>query len=75
MWVIVTRGIAYAMRDTAPPTEHRSEARITLLEDGTYELQASRRGPEREGVSLEFERIVDGEVVRHMSGHAVRAAE
>ena len=48
---------------------------FVILEDGTYELQASRRGPEREGVSLEFERIVDGEVVRHMSGHAVRAAE
>ena len=26
---------------------------------------------EPDGVSLEFERIVDGEVVRHMSGHAV----
>ncbi len=48
---------------------------FVILEDGTYELQASRRRPERDGVSLEFERIVDGEVVRHMSGHAVRAAE
>jgi CO/xanthine dehydrogenase Mo-binding subunit len=26
------------MHDTAPPTEHRSEARVSLLEDGTYEL-------------------------------------
>ncbi|MFN8593358.1 MAG: molybdopterin-dependent oxidoreductase [Thermomicrobiales bacterium] len=32
------KGIAYAMHDTAPPTEHRSEARIHLREDGTYEL-------------------------------------
>ena len=35
---LVGQGIAYAMHDTAPPTEHRSEARIVLLEDGTYEL-------------------------------------
>jgi CO/xanthine dehydrogenase Mo-binding subunit len=26
------------MHDTAPPTEHRSEARLGLREDGTYEL-------------------------------------
>jgi CO/xanthine dehydrogenase Mo-binding subunit len=26
------------MHDTAPPTEHRSEARLVLLEDGRYEL-------------------------------------
>ena len=32
------QGIAFAMHDTAPPTEHRSEARISLLEDGSYEL-------------------------------------
>jgi putative selenate reductase molybdopterin-binding subunit len=31
-------GIAFAMHDTAPPTEHRSETRITLREDGAYEL-------------------------------------
>jgi CO/xanthine dehydrogenase Mo-binding subunit/aerobic-type carbon monoxide dehydrogenase small subunit (CoxS/CutS family) len=35
---LVGQGIAYAMHDTAPPTEHRSEARVSLLEDGTYEL-------------------------------------
>ena len=45
---------------------------FVILEDGTYELQVSRRRPERDGVRLEFERIVDGEVVRHMTGHAVR---
>jgi len=46
---------------------------FSILEDGTYELQASRRHPKPDGVGLEFERIVDGEVMRHMSGHAVRA--
>jgi CO/xanthine dehydrogenase Mo-binding subunit len=35
---LIGQGVAYAMHDTAPPTEHRSEARISLLEDGTYEL-------------------------------------
>jgi hypothetical protein len=48
---------------------------FVILEDGSYELQVSRRGPERDGVLLEFERIVDGEVVRQMTGHAVRAVE
>ncbi len=36
-WLVGT-GIAYAMHDTAPPTEHRSETRLTLQADGTYEL-------------------------------------
>jgi CO/xanthine dehydrogenase Mo-binding subunit len=36
-WLVGT-GIAYAMHDTAPPTEHRSEARISLLPSGNYEL-------------------------------------
>jgi putative selenate reductase molybdopterin-binding subunit len=31
-------GIAFAMHDTAPPTEHRSAATLSLLEDGRYEL-------------------------------------
>jgi hypothetical protein len=46
---------------------------FSILEDGTYELQASRRHPAGDGVRLEFERIVDGDVARHMTGHAVRA--
>jgi CO/xanthine dehydrogenase Mo-binding subunit len=29
-------GVALAMIDTAPPTEHRTEARLTLEEDGCY---------------------------------------
>jgi CO/xanthine dehydrogenase Mo-binding subunit/aerobic-type carbon monoxide dehydrogenase small subunit (CoxS/CutS family) len=32
------RGVALAMIDTAPPTEHRTEARLTLEEDGHYHL-------------------------------------
>ncbi len=43
--------------------------------DGRYELQVSQRHPIAEGMGLKFERIVDGEVVRRMTGRAVRAAE
>jgi putative selenate reductase molybdopterin-binding subunit len=32
------KGIAISMLDCAPPTEHRSEARIDLLSDGRYHL-------------------------------------
>jgi putative selenate reductase molybdopterin-binding subunit len=32
------KGIAISMLDCAPPTEHRSEARIDLLADGRYHL-------------------------------------
>jgi putative selenate reductase molybdopterin-binding subunit len=32
------KGIAISMLDCAPPTEHRSEARIDLLADGQYHL-------------------------------------
>jgi putative selenate reductase molybdopterin-binding subunit len=32
------KGIAISMLDCAPPTEHRSEARIDLLTDGRYHL-------------------------------------
>jgi CO/xanthine dehydrogenase Mo-binding subunit/aerobic-type carbon monoxide dehydrogenase small subunit (CoxS/CutS family) len=32
------KGVALAMIDTAPPMEHRSEARLTLEADGTYQL-------------------------------------
>jgi hypothetical protein len=46
---------------------------FTILPDGTYELQTTRRRPDADGVRLDFERIVDGEVMRHMTGHAVRA--
>jgi hypothetical protein len=46
---------------------------FVIQEDGTYELQVSSRRPDGNGVRLEFERIVDGELVRLMSGHTVRA--
>src|SRR5262249_31079370 len=32
------QGVALAMIDTAPPMEHRTEARLTLEEDGRYHL-------------------------------------
>ena len=35
---LVGRGMALAMHDTAPPTEHRSEARLGVGEDGDYHL-------------------------------------
>lgn len=37
---LVGQGMAMAMHDTAPPTEHRSEARITLNADGTYDISS-----------------------------------
>ena len=46
---------------------------FTINEDGTYELQMSRRHPSGDGVRLDFQRIADGELARHMVGHAVRA--
>jgi len=44
-----------------------------ILEDGRYELQVSRRDPLPDGIKLDFERIVDGEVARRLTGRAVRA--
>jgi putative selenate reductase molybdopterin-binding subunit len=35
---LVGRGMAMAMHDTAPPTEHRSEARLGVEADGHYHL-------------------------------------
>jgi CO/xanthine dehydrogenase Mo-binding subunit len=35
---LVGQGVAIAMHDTAPPTEHRSEARLGLEAGGLYEL-------------------------------------
>jgi hypothetical protein len=46
---------------------------FAILEDGRYELQVSRRDPSPDGIKLDFERIVDGEVVRRLTGRAVRA--
>jgi hypothetical protein len=46
---------------------------FTIEADGTFELQTFRREPIKDGIGLEFERIVDGELVRRMTGRAVRA--
>jgi hypothetical protein len=46
---------------------------FVILEDGRYELQVSRRDPLPDGIKLDFERIVDGEVTRRLTGRAVRA--
>ncbi len=43
-----------------------------VLEDGRYELQIYRRFPEREGIGLFYERILDGTVVKRITGYAVR---
>lgn len=46
---------------------------LAILEDGRYELQAYDRSRTDQGLALAYERVVDGAVVRRMSGHAVRA--
>ena len=46
---------------------------FAIHDDGTYELQVTGRRPDGDGVALEFDRIVDGQVTRRMTGHAVRA--
>jgi hypothetical protein len=46
---------------------------LVILDDGRYELQTFQRRPTPEGMTLEFARIVDGQLVRRMAGHAVRA--
>jgi hypothetical protein len=44
-----------------------------ILEDGRYELQIYSRRATPAGMTLGFARILDGEVVRRMTGRAVRA--
>lgn len=46
---------------------------FVLLEDGRYEMQVYTRRLTDVGMELEFERVVDGRVVRRMTGQAVRA--
>ncbi|MEK0083462.1 hypothetical protein [Benzoatithermus flavus] len=46
---------------------------FVILDDGRYELQIFERRPTEDGMTLEFDRILDGEVVRRLTGHAVRA--
>lgn len=46
---------------------------FVLLEDGRYEMQIYTRRLTDIGLDLEFERVVDGQPVRRMTGRAVRA--
>jgi len=46
---------------------------FVVLEDGSYELQVYQRILTDIGMDILFERIVDGEVVRRVSGSTVRA--
>ena len=45
---------------------------FVILDDGRYEMQIYRRSVEGDKLTLEFERIVDGEVRRVIEGHAIR---
>jgi hypothetical protein len=44
-----------------------------VLEDGTYELQIYDRVLTEKGIDIAFQRIVDGEVMRRISGTTARA--
>ena len=46
---------------------------FVVLEDGRYELQTYTRTLTKDGIDLDWRRLVDGELVRQMTGHAVRA--
>ena len=46
---------------------------FVVAEDGTYELQIYDRVLTDKGIDIAFQRIVDGEVVRRISGSTVRA--
>ena len=47
---------------------------FVVLEDGRYELQVYQRTLTETGMDILFERIVDGHVVRRVSGSTVRAS-
>lgn len=46
---------------------------FVILPDGRYELQSYARRLTKDGLDLHFERIVDGEVLRVIDGHTVKA--
>jgi hypothetical protein len=46
---------------------------FVVLDDGRYELQVYDRILTEDGMDIVFERIIDGEVVRRVVGHTVRA--
>ena len=45
---------------------------FVILDDGRYELQIYTRTLTGGGLRLEWKRLVDGELVRHMTGDLVR---
>jgi hypothetical protein len=46
---------------------------FVVLDDGRYELQTYDRVLTDEGLRIEFQRIVDGELIRRITGSTVRA--
>jgi len=46
---------------------------FVVLDDGRYELQTYDRVLTDEGLRIEFQRIEDGELIRRITGNAVRA--
>jgi hypothetical protein len=46
---------------------------FVVADDGTYELQVYDRVLTDKGIDIEFKRIVDGEVLRRISGSTARA--
>ena len=48
---------------------------FVILDDGRYELQRYNRQLDAQGLALSFERIVDDEIIREVSGYARRAAQ
>lgn len=45
---------------------------FVILEDGRYEMQIYSRAVDGDDLTLDFERIVDGETRRVIQGHAIR---
>jgi hypothetical protein len=46
---------------------------FVVLEDGTYELQTYDRDLTEDGMTIRFERILDGKVVKRITGRTARA--
>lgn len=67
--VVEGRPVRWALLDDLGLWVHS----FVVLEDGRYELQSYLRAPERDGIRLRFERVVDGAVMRRIEGYAVRA--
>ncbi len=46
---------------------------LMILDDGRYELQIYARALTGDGLGLDWKRLIDGELVAHMTGNLVRA--